>query len=134
MTTKHEVAELPIMKNYIPKWKVWEGLREIVQNGIDEQTQHGNPVSISYDSFNQRMTVRNAGATLDPRAFLFGYTSKADDEKTIGQYGEGLKLGVLALVRAKKNVLITVGRDAWHAGFQRSKKFKATIPDSKCGK
>jgi hypothetical protein len=125
--TPHEIAELPIMKNYLPTWKVWEGLREIVQNGIDEQTQHDNTLSIIYNRWENKLTVHNAGATLDPRAFLFGYTSKAGDDATIGQYGEGLKLGVLALVRAKKGLIITVGRDAWVAGFQRSKKFNATI-------
>jgi hypothetical protein len=127
MTTPHEIAELPIMKTYLPKWKVWEGLREIVQNGIDEQTQHDNAFDMQYHHYEAKLTIRNAGATLDPRAFLFGYTSKTNDDSTIGQYGEGLKLGVLALVRAKKGLIITVGRDAWVACFKRSKKFNATI-------
>lgn len=118
-------AELPITKDYLPKWGVWEGLREIVQNGLDEHIQKGSPMEMTFDE--GVLGIRNVGSTLDPKAFLFGHTTKANDDRTAGQYGEGLKLGVLALVRADKQVNITVGKDLWKARFIRSKKYGATI-------
>lgn len=118
-------AELPITKEDLPKWGVWEGLREIVQNGLDEHIQNGNPMQVLRHG--EMLGIQNVDAKLDPKAFLFGHTTKADDKRTAGQYGEGLKLGVLALVRAGKEVTITVGKDLWKARFIRSRKYQATI-------
>ena len=121
-------AELPITKDYLPTWGVWEGLREIIQNGIDEEVQnHESVVHVNYDKKDMILTVQNTSSILDRKAFLFGHTTKAGDASTIGEYGEGLKLGVLALVREKKNVSITVGKDLWTACFIRSRKYGCTI-------
>jgi len=118
-------AELPITRDYLPTWGVWEGLREIVQNGLDESVQNSSPMEIESDGM--AMTIRNVGSILDPKAFLFGHTTKADDARTVGQYGEGLKLGILALVRAGKKIEIVVGRDVWKARFLNSRKYGAKI-------
>jgi len=120
-------AELPITSQYLPKWKTWEGLREVVQNALDEEVQNGHEAKIYYCEETSTVTVSNKGATLDPRAFLFGHTTKADDARTIGEYGEGLKLGVLALVREGYVVRIAVGADVWTARFLNSRKYKAKI-------
>ena len=120
-------AELPITSEYLPKWKTWEGLREVIQNALDEEVQNSNKAKVFYDDATSTVTVKNKGATLDPRAFLFGHTTKAGDSRTIGEYGEGLKLGVLALVREGYEVSLTVGPDVWKARFLNSRKYQAKI-------
>ncbi len=120
-------AELPITSEYLPKWKTWEGLREVIQNALDEEIQNEHEAAVYFDEETSTVTVTNKGSTLDPRAFLFGHTTKAGDARTIGEYGEGLKLGVLALVREGYEVRIDVGSDVWTARFLNSRKYKAKI-------
>lgn len=121
------IAELPITREYLPGWKTWEGLREVIQNALDEEVQNDHEAKVYYCEETSTVTVENQGSTLDPKAFLFGHTTKASDSRTIGQYGEGLKLGVLALVREGYDVRIAVGADAWQSRFLNSRKYGATI-------
>ena len=45
----------------------------------------------------------------------------------IGKFGEGLKLGVLALVRAGHPVRIRSGSEVWVPSIERSEKFQADV-------
>ena len=37
--------ELSINVNYLPAWKAWEGIRELVQNGKDAETEFNAPLA-----------------------------------------------------------------------------------------
>lgn len=129
MKTTTTKVELPIKKTYLPGWGKWEGVREIIQNGLDQEVQGGNELDVRLCQVNEvnAVAVTNKGATLDPRAFLFGHTTKEGDDRCIGQFGEGLKLGVLALLREGIGIIIDVGRDRWTARFTKSRKFGGEI-------
>src|ERR1700722_2115045 len=90
--------ELSIKTNYLPSWGAYEGIRELVQNGADARVELG----ASFEARHRKpdtLVLENEGATLPHEALLFGHTSKAGRSDLIGKFGEGLKLGVLALVR-----------------------------------
>lgn len=122
-------VELPITKDYLPSWGKWHGFREIIQNGLDQEIQDGNRLIVRFCQINEKdsIEIRNEGAVLDRKAFLFGYTTKTGNDACIGQYGEGLKLGILALLRAGVEIELDVGPDRWKACFIHSRKFGTTI-------
>lgn len=112
--------ELSIHSDYVPTWGAYEGIREVVQNGLDGQAD-GYPMTIDHDG-KHTLTVASAGAQLDRSVWLMGKTSKSGGNH-IGCHGEGLKVGCLALIRAGRKVVIRNGTEDWHISLQESRAF-----------
>jgi hypothetical protein len=117
--------ELSINVKYLPEWGVWEGVRELVQNGKDAETEFSAALKVTHQ--NQTLRIENEGAELPHEALLFGTTTKAERGDLIGKFGEGLKLGVLALVRGGRPVKIRSGGEVWLPTIAKSEKFKADV-------
>lgn len=117
--------ELTIKTDYLPNWGVWQGLRELVQNARDAELELGAPMTV--DWYNDTLRIENDGAILPHEALLLGHTTKVGREELIGRFGEGLKLGILALVRAGMPVKIRSGSEVWVPTIQRSEKFNADV-------
>jgi len=122
--------ELSINVNYLPAWGAWEGIRELVQNGKDAETEFGAPLTVSH--LNGTLRIENEGAQLSREALLFGTSSKSGRSDMIGKFGEGLKLGILALVRAGHKVRIRSGSEVWTALIERSEKYDADVLKFDC--
>jgi hypothetical protein len=117
---------LSVSAEYLPAWGAYEGLRELVQNFIDSSDDSGIKGEIRFEGGTARGTVFlvNPGAKpLTREALLFGVTSKADREDQRGQFGEGMKVGTLALVRAGRAVTIRTQEETWSASLQASPDF-----------
>ena len=98
---------LNLTSNYCDHWGIWEAIREILQNGEDQQTiDPTNEVSISYDKNKKLLTVSNKNSVLLRKSLLLGGTSKRDDEKTIGSFGEGYKIALLIFKKLGINPII----------------------------
>ena len=119
--------ELTIKTTYMPNWGIWEGIRELVQNGRDAEVEHDAPLTVRHRRESDTLVIENLGTTLPHEALLLGHTSKLDRPDLIGKFGEGLKLGVLALVRAGCPVKIRSGSEVWVPSIQRSEKFQADV-------
>lgn len=119
--------ELTIKTSYMPQWGIWEGIRELVQNGRDAEIEHAAPLTVRHRKDSDTLVIENLGTTLPHEALLLGHTSKLDRPDLIGKFGEGLKLGVLALVRAGCPVKIRSGSEVWVPSIQRSEKFQADV-------
>lgn len=117
--------ELSINVKYLPEWGVWEGIRELIQNGKDAETEFAAKLVVDWR--NGVLRIENDGATLDRSALLFGTTSKGGRADLIGKFGEGLKLGVLALVRAGRTVKIRTGDEVWTPTIARSERCAADV-------
>jgi hypothetical protein len=107
---------LPIRDTYVSHWGLWEGLREAVSNGLDEQDQHGSTLSVTHDG--TWLKITNDGASMDRRVLLLGFSGKTDEsgpvrENLRGQYGEGLNLSMLAIVRAGYEMAIRTQTETW---------------------
>ncbi|MEB3256354.1 MAG: hypothetical protein VKJ05_08200 [Synechococcaceae cyanobacterium] len=105
---------LSISSAYVPDWGVAEGVREVIQNGLDGR-QDGHPLTI--DHHNGTLSVSNAGVRLERSVWLMGASSKTNG-RYIGHWGEGLALGALALVRAGRRLRIVNDDEAWLVRLQ----------------
>lgn len=110
--------ELTIKTSYLESWGLWEGIRELVQNARDAEVQFGAPMRVSFKS--NRLVIENEGCGLEHRALLLGHTTKKGAEGLIGQFGEGLKLGALALARAGYAVRIQTNGETWTPALEKS--------------
>jgi len=115
--------ELTISTEYCPDWGLWEGIRETIQNAKDGEGM-GHRMCITHSG--DTLTVENEGVHLDSSVWLLGQTSKVGSNVQRGQFGEGLKLGVLALTRAGHPVKIINDDSRWHPCIRESKQFPGT--------
>jgi hypothetical protein len=106
----------------VPDWGVWEGCREILQNAKDEDSR-GHVMAVKYLPKKKLLRVSNNGALLSKKHMLYGYTDKKGKNDQIGEYGEGLKLGIIALLKAGHGVKIRNGSELWTPSFVFSKNF-----------
>lgn len=116
---------LTIKTSYLPSWGAYEGIRELIQNARDAEVEHSAPMKI--DWYNDTLRIENDGATLPLKALLLGHTTKLGNSEMIGKFGEGLKLGVLALVRAGHELKIRNGSEVWIPVIERDERFDEDV-------
>jgi len=121
-----EKIEITVTKDYVGDWGEYEGIREIIQNGIDGQEEYGCELNVSYTP-NNKLVVENVGGSIPKEALLIGFTTKRGSEELIGKFGEGLKLGVLALLRAGNTVKIKNNGEIWTPVIEKSDNFDAEV-------
>ncbi len=84
--------------NYCSHWHVNEAMRELIANTIDEGGEiKSSPEEVTF--------ITNSALPL--KAFVMGYSNK-QIENPIGQFGEGLKLAILVLLREGINFAIQI--------------------------
>ena len=125
--------ELSIKATYLPGWGIYEGARELVQNARDAEVQYDAPMTITFAKRKRdgretgAVVITNTGTVLPKEALLIGHTSKSGDQRLIGKFGEGLKFGVLALLRCGVEIKIRNGSEVWIPSIQHSEKFNAEV-------
>jgi len=88
-------------------WGEWEAIRDIVQNALDEAESY----SYGYDK--EGLWIMDNGRGIAVADFLLG-PPKLKPDWARGKFGEGMKIGALALLRQGYSVHIkTVGRELW---------------------
>lgn len=121
--------ELTLDAKYLEgSWGAFQGVRELVQNARDAELQFHAPMEIThYPNGKGQLRINNEGATLKREAMLLGNTGKANRQDLIGQWGEGLKVGILALLRDGYFVKIRTGSEVWIPSIEWSEKFEAQV-------
>jgi len=113
---------LTISDKYVPTWGIREIIREIVTNSLDGETS-GFPKEIDYLPKTRTLRVSNKGKKLDKAVLLLGHTTKAEDDNQIGQFGEGLKLALLAAARSGLDLKVINGDETWSPSMEESDVF-----------
>lgn len=104
----------------------WAGIREILQNALDGHDK-GYYMRIDHGKARDRsgswaLKVMNEGITLTRDALVLGFSSKRNDASQRGQHGEGLVVGINALLNWGHEVWIRTGDEAWIAKHQRNER------------
>lgn len=95
--------ELPLSTNYVRDWDFGMAVRELIQNGLDQQSVDAKSTfSVDYDPDTQKLKFTNARSRLKVNTLLLGRSSKSNDEDTVSQFGEGYKIAALVLNRLGK--------------------------------
>ncbi len=115
--------ELTIGTDYVPDWGLWEGVRELFNNGHDAETERNAPLVV--DHKDGWLRVRNTGTTLHIDNLILGDTDKrgTSHAETIGRHGDGMKTGILAILRAGRKVAIRTGNEVWSPTIEASQVF-----------
>jgi len=112
---------------YLPDWKTQEGLREMLQNGRDAEIQNEAKLNVKWRRDTQVLVIENEGAVLPLKSLLIGYSTKREDRRLAGQYGEGLVFGILALVRNGHAVKIRTGGEVWIPRMEQHEQVEADV-------
>lgn len=129
-----QIYELSLTPTYVSDCDFNMAIRELIQNGIDQQTI--NPKAtfsmefIPYtDGISGTIRFTNKQSRLKVNTLLLGCTSKEDDTLTVGQFGEGYKIASLVLNRLGKAFTIynNMENEIWIARFKNSKKWHGKI-------
>jgi hypothetical protein len=125
--------ELSIKASYLSNWGIYEGIRELIQNARDAEVQFNAPMTVKYAARKRNgattgaIIIINEGVILPKEALLIGHTTKDGDNRLIGKFGEGLKFGILALLRLGVEIKIRNGSEVWVPSIERSEKYNADV-------
>lgn len=113
--------ELTLTPNYVSDWNFNDALRELIQNGTDQEVlDPDNEFQIDYSQKEKVLRLKNRKSVLKINTLLLGRSSKANNEDTVGQFGEGYKIAALVLNRLGKTFTI-----------YNNEKMRSGNPDSK---
>jgi len=105
--------ELSISQDYVPDWKLWHAIREILQNAADEaDVNPEHPMKIQYSSKTKQLSITSENTKLDRSVLLLGSSSKRG-KGLRGVHGEGIDLALLVLVRGNRKVRIENSDESW---------------------
>jgi hypothetical protein len=82
---------------------------------------------IVYYPAQQKLVLTNRGVQLSKKILLLGYTSKKNKDFQVGQFGEGLKVGILSLLRDGKTFRMESGEEIWSFVFQLDPLFRENV-------
>lgn len=93
--------------NYRREWGLWEAIRDIVQNALDEAEAY----QWGYDTHG--LWIKDGGRGVLIKNFLMGGQQQKPDYMR-GKFGEGMKIAALALLREGHQVrVLTRGFEIW---------------------
>lgn len=130
-----QIYELSLTPTYVSDWDFKMAIRELIQNGIDQQATNSKcTFSMEFvpnenDSTRGKILFTSKQSRLKVNTLLLGCTSKEDDTLTVGQFGEGYKIASLVLNRLGKTFIVhnNMENEIWVARFKNSKKWRGKI-------
>ena len=156
LNNNSQILNMWISENYCSHWGFKEGLREFLQNQFDgmiikvgnknnicvernendfdffEKNQKEKIGGINYISSQEMISIWNKGI-IRQGDFLFGSSKQGIKNKDIiGRFGEGMKLGILALIRLKKNVKIFSHDKVYNFFIERDNNFIQEDGSKRC--
>jgi hypothetical protein len=120
---------LPISPEYVAHWGLWEAVREIYQNALDEASQDKEcEAKIEYLDYRNEIQITTSKGNLTTDSLVLGKTSKRNDQTQRGKFGEGYKLALLVLGRdAEHSVTVWTNRERWTIKIEHDELFKSPV-------
>ena len=120
---------LPISPEYVAHWGLWEAVREIYQNALDEASADKEcEARIDYLDYNSVLRISTSKGNLTTDSLVLGKTSKKDDQTQRGKFGEGYKLALLVLARSvDHDVTVYTERERWLVKIEHDDTFNSSV-------
>lgn len=104
---------LPISLQYIAHWGRDEGIRELIANARDTVGEKSHDVIFNVlenSDGTMQLTVGNRtdGDKLETRHLVMGVSEHRNSVEAIGQFGEGLKLAIISLLREAPDEILRI--------------------------
>lgn len=118
--------ELSISTGYVKNWGIVEAVRELYQNALDNEIENPeNKMGSVYNKDIQELRISNKTSSLEKDSLLLGTSTKAGNNRTIGQHGEGYKIAFMVLLRNGKTVTVyNYGKkEVWKASLMKSRRY-----------
>ena len=122
-----KVYERSLVRNYVAHWGMAEAVRELIQNALDSASPFVYEFAKQEGVDTVSLKLNSEFTVLTPQTLLLGTTSKADDDKAIGSFGEGFKIALLVLTRLGYDVDVQNGKNRWKPRFRFNQKFGEEI-------
>ncbi len=122
--------ELTLTTNYVSDWTFNDAIRELIQNGTDQEIlDKENKFKVEYNAKEKMLRLINRKSVLKINTLLLGRSNKANNEDTVGQFGEGYKIAALVLNRLGKTFTIynNEKKEVWKSRFKNSEKWLEKI-------
>jgi len=100
MNTNDNQVLYPMTFNYVSDWGLWESVRELVSNAHD-----ASPDDWSITHEGDTLIIRDSGDGIQLHQLLLGVSEKTNSG-AIGQFGEGMKLALMVLLRLGHNSVV----------------------------
>lgn len=118
--------ELTLTPDYVSDWTFDEAIRELIQNGTDQEIlDRENKFKVEYSISEKILKLTNSKSVLKINTLLLGKSSKSKNKDTVGQFGEGYKIAALVLTRLGKTFTVYNNgkKEIWRARFKNSEKW-----------
>lgn len=125
-----ECYELSLMPNYVSDWTFCDAIRELIQNGTDQEIiDKSNTFSLTYLRYENKLILRNEKSFLKINTLLLGSSSKSNNNEVVGKFGEGYKIAALVLNRLGKKITIynNENNEIWESRFKDSEKWHEKV-------
>jgi hypothetical protein len=119
------LLETSLSASYQTSWRPRDALREIIANAIDAQERDGHGMDMTFKG--DKLTVVSMGAKVPTSALLMGVSQSRAHDNAIGEFGEGLPMALLTLVRWGYPVTIVNDDEKWHPELHMSETYEENI-------
>lgn len=131
MTAK--VIVLPISPGYIDHWNLAEGIREWISNCSDAVGRNRDLMEFIYDQREDGLIDLCIGnkivdGKLEPKHLVLGVSENRNKEDAIGQFGEGMKLAFVTLLRNNIPVHVENDDENWEVELKEDPTFGTELP------
>lgn len=127
--SKTKIYKLPLSPNYVSDWDARKGIVELLQNAVDREDVLDFEW-FDHDIYGDKtcsLRITTSNVQLPQSLLLMGSTSKAEDARSRGCKGEGLKLGFLTILREGLKIVCHNAQVKWTPYFDFDEDFDSLM-------
>lgn len=124
---------LPISPSYIDHWDLAQGIKELVSNCSDSVNRERELMEF-FTKENEDGTIdltignKIVEGKLEPKHLVLGVSENRNKESAIGQFGEGMKLAFITLLRHDIETLVENDDERWEVVLRHDETFGTDLP------